>query len=136
MVKPLHGNWQCVGWDVILVARSEEKLRLLATQLHQKYNVRTEVIVADLSQERAGMLVFEAVQQMQLPVDVLINNAGGGDYGLFETVALEQSHAQVMLNVATLVDLTRAFVPGMLERRQHEHYPKNLIMDGQPRPNM
>lgn len=124
------------GMNVILVARSEEKLRTLATNLHQKYGVRTEVIVADLSRENAALAVFDAVQQMQLTVDMLVNNAGFLNYAPFEQIAPEQDHAQVMVNVTALVDLTHAFVPGMLA--QGEGAVINVSSSGafQPMPYM
>ena len=124
------------GMNVILVARSEEKLRTLATELHQKYGVCTEVIVADLSRENAALAVFDAVQQMQLTVDMLVNNAGFLNYAPFEQIAPGQDHAQVMVNVTALVDLTHAFVPGMLDRG--EGAVINLSSSGafQPMPYM
>jgi uncharacterized protein len=105
------------GMNVILVARSEDKLRLLAQELSQKYKIQVEVIAADLSQERGVILVQEAVRQNGLAVDLLINNAGSINYAPFEQIEPVKDHQQVMLNVAATVDLTHAFVPQMLARQ-------------------
>ena len=104
------------GMTVILLARSEAKLRDLAEALYQCYGVRTEVIVADLSRENIARKVFEAVEQMRLRVDLLVNNAGFLNYAPFEDIPAEQDHAQMMVNVMALVDLTHQFIPGMLAR--------------------
>ena len=106
------------GTHLILVARSEEKLRTLAIQLANQHAIRAEVIVADLSRAGAARAVFEETQQRGLTVDMLINNAGFGTYGPFETLDAEREQQEIMLNVATLVDLTHHFLPVMAARRQ------------------
>ena len=106
------------GSNLILVARSEEKLRTLASQLADQYAIRAEVIVADLSRVGIARTVFEETQQRGLTVDILINNAGFSTYGLFETLDAEREQQEIMLNVNTLVDLTHSFVPAMVARHQ------------------
>ncbi len=106
------------GTHLILVARSEEKLRALASQLASLHAIRAEVIVADLSRIGAAHTVFEETQQRGLTVDILINNAGFGTYGQFETLDAEREQQEILLNVATLVDLTHHFLPVMVARRQ------------------
>ena len=106
------------GCDLILVARSEEKLYTLASQLADKHSIRAEVIVADLSRVGAARTVFEETQQRGLTVDILINNAGFGTYGPFDTLNAEREQEVIRLNVATLVDLTHSFLPAMLARHQ------------------
>ncbi|HZR40861.1 MAG TPA: SDR family oxidoreductase [Ktedonobacteraceae bacterium] len=104
------------GMSVVLVARSEERLRELATELSQRYAVRAEVIAADLSQEGAVRQIQLEVQQRGLVIDMLINNAGFATNGSFETLPPERDHQQVMVDVTAVVDLTHAFVPALLER--------------------
>src|SRR5258708_4475394 len=106
------------GTHLILVARSEEKLHTLASLLVDQHHIRAEVIVADLSHVGAARTVFEETQQRGLIVDILINNAGFGTYGPFETLDAEREQQEIMLNVATLVDLTHHFLPVMAARRQ------------------
>lgn len=104
------------GMDVILVARSEDALRSLATELSVTYGVRADVISADLSKEGASAQVQEAVARNGLRVDLLVNNAGFGTYDRFEDIDPQRDHQQVMLNVATVVDLAHAFLPEMALR--------------------
>ncbi len=104
------------GMSVVLVARSEERLRQLAEEVARRYEVRAEVIVADLSQEQAALHIQQEVQQRGLAIDLLVNNAGFGANGYFETLFPERDHQQVMVDVAAVVDLTHAFIPSLLER--------------------
>lgn len=103
------------GMSVVLVARSEERMRILATELSQRYGVRTEVIPADLSQEDATRQIRHEIQQRGLAVDLLVNNAGFATNGYFEKLSPERDHDQVMVDVAAVVHLTHAFVPALLE---------------------
>ena len=106
------------GSHLILVARSEEKLHALARQLTNQYAIRVEVIAADLSHVGIAHSMFEETQQRDLTVDILINNAGFGTYGRFETLDAEREQQEIILDVNTLVDLTHTFVPSMLARHQ------------------
>jgi short-subunit dehydrogenase len=105
-----------LGMQLVLVARSEEKLRKLATQLADKNAVRVEVIAIDLSRAGAAREVFEATQRYGLTVDMLVNNAGFGTYGNFHTIDAEREQQEIMLNVAAVVDLCHQFLPAMVER--------------------
>ena len=69
--------------NVVLVARSEERLRTLATELSQQHQVHTEVIVSDLSQERAALSLQREAERRGLVIDLLINNAGFAANGFF-----------------------------------------------------
>ncbi|MCJ8283640.1 MAG: SDR family oxidoreductase [Rivularia sp. ALOHA_DT_140] len=102
--------------NVIIVARSEDKLNALAQQLQQQYNIKVEVIVKDLTQPSAPQEVFDAVQAKELTVDILINNAGFGDYGEFAQTDGDRQIKMVQLNNIALMDLTHKFLPQMRER--------------------
>ncbi len=104
------------GSDVILVARSQERLRALADELARDFGVRAEVIAADLTRADAARDLYAEAEVRGLTVDLLINNAGFGTHGPFETLAPARDHAEVMLNVAAVVDLTHLFLPAMLKR--------------------
>jgi short-subunit dehydrogenase len=104
------------GAHLILVARSEAKLRDLATGLAAQHGIRTEALPCDLSRPEAGQQVFAATQQRGLPVDLLINNAGFATYGAFDRLDAEREQQEILLNVAAVVDLTHRFLPAMLAR--------------------
>ncbi|HAG83880.1 MAG TPA: oxidoreductase [Cyanobacteria bacterium UBA12227] len=103
------------GMNLILVARSESKLQTLATEL-SRHDCRIEVVVCDLSQPGAAQHIYNVIQHRQLQVDLLINNAGFGTYGLFEQLEPEREQEEIRLNVAAVVDLSRAFIPDMLKQ--------------------
>ncbi len=104
------------GMSVILVARSQDRLRALATDLATRYAIRAEVIAVDLSQPQAIQEIQQEIQRLGLGVDLLINNAGFATHGSFERLSPERDHAQVMVDVVAVVDLAHAFVPALLER--------------------
>ncbi|MGH8441721.1 MAG: SDR family NAD(P)-dependent oxidoreductase [Nevskiaceae bacterium] len=106
------------GMDLILVARSEDKLRALAKQLAEVHARRVEVVTADLATAGSAAKVHAAAEALGMPVDLLINNAGFGTAGAFHKIEAERERQEVLLNAAAVVDLTHAFLPGMLERKR------------------
>lgn len=103
--------------NLVLVARSEDKLQQLAQQLREQFKIQVEVIVQDLTEPSATSAVFEAITQKGLTIDLLINNAGFGQYGAFAEQDRERQLKMIQLNILTLVDLTHQFIVGMRERR-------------------
>jgi short-subunit dehydrogenase len=77
---------------------------------------RAEVLVADLAEPSAVAKLATAVAQLGLDVDLLVNNAGFGTHGRFETLPPEREHDEIAVNVDVLVGLTHVFLPGMLAR--------------------
>lgn len=104
------------GTHLVLTARSEDKLRALAEDLTVRYGMRAEVIAADLSREGAPQQIFAETQQRGLSVDLLVNNAGFGTYGLFAEDSHEKQLAEVRVNVTAVVDLSHLFLGPMLQR--------------------
>lgn len=104
------------GAGVVLVARSEVKLRTLAAEVSSVYGVAAQVVVADLARENAAAKVVEELQERGLTIDLLVNNAGFGTYGYFEGLEPAREHEEVMLNVVAVADLTRALLPAMTAR--------------------
>jgi uncharacterized protein len=100
------------GYEVIMVARRAERLEQLASQLSGP----THVISCDLANNAASLP--GKVAELGLQVDVLVNNAGFGTHGHFAEIDAERDAEQVRLNCETLVKLTHAFLPGMVERRR------------------
>ncbi len=91
---------------------------LLAERLRTQYSIQTQVIVADLTQPQAPQQIFDATEGAGLQVDVLVNNAGFGEYGEFLRSSLEMQVDMVQVNCTAVVHLTRLFLPAMVERRQ------------------
>lgn len=104
--------------NVVLVARSGDKLSLLAQQLHQTHGIKTDVIVQDLSVPAATKAVRQTVDDLGLTIDLLVNNAGFGEYGPFVESQLDRQTAMVQLNVTALMELTHLFLPDMVKQQR------------------
>ncbi len=102
--------------DLILVARSTDKLQRIRDELNQNQDLQVHVMSSDLSQAASSLVLFEQVQQEGLTVDVLVNNAGFGDYGPFADCDWAKQNALLQLNMVALTHLTRLFLPPMLAR--------------------
>ncbi|MEM6518261.1 MAG: SDR family oxidoreductase [Cyanobacteria bacterium P01_C01_bin.70] len=105
------------GQDVVLVARSQDKLQALAEQLTQTYGVRTTAIVQDLLAADATDRIFAQLEQQEVEVDLLVNNAGFGVYGELTDGDLTTYLKMIQLNVTVLVELTYRALQGMKARR-------------------
>jgi uncharacterized protein len=105
------------GTNTILVARSADKLQALATELTERHQQRNDFISLDLVAAGAAATLASKITELGLQVDMLVNNAGFATYGNFELIDPQRDRDQVLLNVATLVDLTHTFIPQMLERK-------------------
>jgi short-subunit dehydrogenase len=106
------------GVDVVLVARSEDKLQALAARLADEHGVRATALVADLGKPGCGQVLRRSTEARGITIDVLVNNAGVGAYGEFETADAEADQAMIALNTGAVVDVTHAYLPGMLQRRR------------------
>jgi len=106
------------GYDLVLVARQEEKLRDLADELAARHGTRSLVLALDLSRPDAPQAIADRVSAEGLDIDVLVNNAGFGGLGRFADRPLATDLAMIQVNVACLTALARLFLPGMLARQR------------------
>ncbi len=104
------------GRDLVLVARSQNKLNQLASDLQKAHPIRVTVLAKDLSDPAAPGEIFAALQAQNIAIDILVNNAGYGTHGPFEELDLTAELAMLELDVLSLVKLTRLFLPGMVAR--------------------
>ena len=105
------------GDNLILIARSKDKLETLKLELEKLFHVSVYVIVQDLSTQTAPKLVYDELKSKQIQVDYLVNNAGFGDFGLFAESDWEKQLEMINLNVTCLTHLTRLFLPDMIQRK-------------------
>lgn len=104
------------GHDLVLVARSEEKLHALKETLEHEYDITAHVIAKDLSGEQAPTEIHAELALSGIEPDFLINNAGIGDFGLFHESNWEKQAAMVDLNIKSLTHMTRLFSEDMVRR--------------------
>lgn len=106
------------GADLVLVARSRERLESLAQTLQQGYGVAARIIAKDLALPGATDEIARQLQEAAIPVDILVNNAGFGSHGPFAEADAAEQLRMVQVNVTALTHLTRLFLPAMLQRRK------------------
>jgi uncharacterized protein len=97
------------GADLVLIARSGDKLERIASELRATYARNVQTIVQDLGVLDAAARVRERVSAC----DILINNAGFASRGRFDELSAETTREEMLLDVVTLTELTRAYLPGM-----------------------
>ncbi len=105
-------------FNVILVARSEQPLQVIARSLRETYGCAVDIILKDLSQESSAEEIFRDTSRDGRVVDVLVNNAGFGDYGPFYAADWRKTRKMIEVNIVSLTALTRFFLPGMVSRRE------------------
>ena len=105
------------GAKLILTARRVERMEALAAELAGK-GTEVRIVAADLNDPAAPKQIYDATVGAGLAVDILINNAGLGQFGLFTATDPEQEASQVRVNCEAMVRLSRLFVPHMVERRK------------------
>lgn len=104
------------NYNLVLVARSTDKLAQLAAELEKAYKIRATVVTADLAQSRGPDQVFAATQQAGIEIDVLVNNAGFGQFGLYVDTDLNEELQQLQLNITSLTHLTKLYLKPMVQR--------------------
>ncbi len=105
------------GWNLVLVARREDILRDLATNLILKHGIKCAAVPADLSNPKSVTNIIEKLSDHKVKIDALINNAGFGYYGMFDGQTFEPLQSMIEVNISSLISLTKAFLPGMIERK-------------------
>jgi hypothetical protein len=106
------------GRNVLLVARSEDKLITLCNELGRLTSIRAQYLTLDLQQPDAGSILFEETNKRGLEIEMLINNAGFGSMGEFGKLDLDRELEIIELNIRALVDLTHRFLGPMRERKR------------------
>ena len=115
--QELAGIFAREGYNLVLVARTAEKLRQLASVLEKAHGTRSLILASDLAAPGAAAYVHDQTTRADITVDALVNNAGFGQFGLFAENDLEECLQQIQLNVTTLTHLTRLYLPEMVARK-------------------
>lgn len=104
-------------YNLILVARTESKLKSLADVWAKQFNVKVQTIALDLTAPAASQRLLDEVRTRGLHIDVLVNNAGFGSLGSFLEEPLENTRQMIQLNITVLTELTYFFANEMAARR-------------------
>ena len=106
------------GAHLVLTARRRDRLEQLAKELRAKHGVRVEAVAADLMLPRAPGELLAFTQGKGIEIELLVNNAGFGNYGPFYKSELSRELGMTQVNCAAVVHLTRLFLPAMVERKR------------------
>lgn len=109
--------------DLLLVARDEKLLQANCAALSSQYGVQAHYLALDLSQKDAALAVFDWCRQNGYAVDVLVNNAGYGLSGAFDSHPLAHHQNMLQLNMNVVVELTYHFLPRLKQQ------PRSYIMN-------
>jgi short-subunit dehydrogenase len=123
------------GAGLVLIARSQDRLRELADDLAARYGVQAQVLPADLSRAASAGEIADALAQRHVDVDVLVNNAGFGAHGSVAGLGARRQLDIIDVNVAALTRLTALLLPGMLARRRGAILNVASTAGFQPGPN-
>jgi len=99
--------------NLLLVARSADLLDQLAEELHHRHGVKVRTLALDLSKAESAGHLATFIETERLNPTWLVNNAGFGIVGAFQDMSAERLHEMMMLNMVTLVNLTRALLPAL-----------------------
>lgn len=105
------------GYDLVITARNEKKLHEAADFFVKKYGVTVVVIACDLSENSAPQSLFDEIQKKSIAIEVLVNNAGFGDFGPFYQADWNKNHAMIELNIKAVTELTWLFLPDMVKNK-------------------
>ena len=107
------------GYNLVLVARNEENLNQTAKEMQQVNGaIHTHVITADLFEKDAAKKIYDKTTELGITVNVLVNDAGQGEWGRFIKTGLQREIDIVQLNIVSLISLTKFYLKEMVERNE------------------
>lgn len=106
------------GGDLVVVARRDEALAKLSEELQSRHGVQVRCLAIDLSDPASPQQIYDQCQAENIEVEYLINNAGFGGHGRFYEREWEKDKAMIQVNITSLVELTRLFLPAMVARKR------------------
>ena len=106
------------GYDLVLVARREDKLNEVSAKLSEKYGVNCTVMAADLSVPQAAQTLFQRTCEQNLQIDFLVNNAGLLHNGVFTELSLAEQERMITVNVLALTSLSHLYANDMATRKK------------------
>ena len=124
------------GFDLVLVARSADKLTALAGKLAAAHGIHVRVEPADLSLPGAAEALAAALRRKKVGIDILVNNAGVLEHGAFAEMPPARHQELISLNVAGLTAMLAHFLPTMVERGQGRILNVASIAAFQPVPSL
>ena len=124
------------SYNLVLVARNKDDLKKLQKDLRKKHNINVTIIAKDLSVPNVAFEIFHETIKKQIVVDVLVNNAGIGDFEIFNNEDLLKISQIMQINIVSLTELTKLFLKGMVYRKEGKILNVSSLAAFQPGPYM
>ena len=124
------------SYNLVLVARNKDRLKEIQEELGEKHNINVTIIAKDLSLPNAALEIFRETIRKQISVDVLVNNAGIGDYEIFNNANLSKISQIMQINIVSLTELTKYYLKGMVYRKEGKILNVSSMAAFQPGPYM
>ncbi|MEO8281734.1 MAG: SDR family oxidoreductase [Ideonella sp.] len=134
--EALAHRFASAGFNLVLVARSADKLKVLAAALAKQHGIKAWVAPADLAQPGAAQKLAASMKRARRPIDLLINNAGVLEHGSFVDMPATRHRELIDLNVTSLTEMLAYFVPPMVARGQGRVLNVASIAAFQPVPSL
>lgn len=122
------------GYNLVIVARSEDRLQQVARELSSNYDVNVIPMAADLFRKEAAREIYDQVTDEGITINALVNDAGQGEWGYFKDTDLERDLDIIQLNISSLISLTKFFLPAMLERNEGKILNLASLVSNYPSP--
>lgn len=122
------------GYNLVIVARSEDTLEKVASELSTQNGIDVITISKNLFDPNAAREVYDEVKAKGIVVDVLVNDAGQGQWGFFKETDLERDLDIIQLNIVSLVVLTKLFMKDMLQRNEGKILQLSSVVAETPAP--
>lgn len=114
--RALARTFAADGWNLVVVARRETRLRELAADLADAHEIDVDVVAMDLAHPRGPSELYDELDERSRTIDALVNNVGIGVHGPFHETDLDRELDQLRLNVTVPVHLTKLYLPAMVRR--------------------
>ncbi|WP_128547834.1 SDR family NAD(P)-dependent oxidoreductase [Larkinella soli] len=125
------------GYNLILVARSSESLTQIAHEYEEQFGIKATPIARDLMDPKSPEEIYDEVKRSGMEVNVLVNNAGMGEYGMFASETdIHKELGIIQLNVSALVHLSKLFLKDMVQRNEGKILMLGSIASVMPHPLM
>lgn len=132
--KALAHEFAADGYDIIGVAREEDKLEQFAAEVRNRHGVEVMTLTKDLAHDGAGKEVYDEVKRFNRTINILVNDAGVGQSGNFVDIPFERDEELVHLNILALTQLTKLYLKEMVSRNEGRILQLGSVAGFQPGP--
>lgn len=132
--KALAHQFAADGFEIVGVARNGEKLNEISSEIRRAHGVEMNIVVKDLAHDGAAQELYNEVKDLNKTINVLVNDAGVGQRGLFTEISPEKYSELIHLNVISLTHLTRLYLAEMVARNEGRILQLGSVAGFQPGP--